>query len=377
MVLIVDNMFDKILINIVDFSKVVYNNFMSIINNEAVDFIFAFNRFGIRNKNNEPDFRKLKKLEEWSIEYEKKLCPFLLNDITFLCEKTMEVTLYFFLTVNKHPEIETAKDFLKFLDELSPEAFKKDILFSLMGDSPFEITVENIYDKMLNDGLHPGYDLQDGASLIYGILMDTKNFLDRVKSTYTQFYNLVFIPSYESFKKLTEKKYRWHNSRYLKDPDNYLKTLRLTSVLKEWENHNSIKIYFSLFADNEVSSMWDSKTIIIGGAVDKRITQQSVISKSDLFFSCLGDQKRLEIIRLTSKRPWYSSELAKHFDLKPATLSYHINKLVEADLLNIKRGGAKRFYYTLNRDSFISFMNNASLDLLGSINNEDDDSLKE
>ncbi|MDC7227402.1 MAG: hypothetical protein PQJ61_11625 [Spirochaetales bacterium] len=34
---------------------------------------------------------------------------------------------------------------------------------------------------------------------------------------------------------------------------------------------------------------------------------------ADEFFTCLGDPKRIEVMRLTVIRPWYSSELATHF----------------------------------------------------------------
>lgn len=337
---------------------------MNIIINEAVDFIFAFNRFGLRNKNINPDYPRLEMLNQWCLEYEKKLSPFLLNDISLLSEKTIFITLYLFEKIHKN-KINTVDDFFKLLDQLSSSQLKDEVLSSSLKNPSIELTVENIYNEIVNNRIYLGYDIKDEAFLIYGILKEPDTFLARLKTTYHQFYDLVFSESKNNFEQSSKEKYLWHRNRLKKDPLNYLKALGLNNLLKQSSTLNSLTLYYSFFADNDISTRWESKIVIIGAAIDKKVIQQSAKSQTDLFFSCLGDLKRLEILRLTSKRRWYSSELANHFNLKPATLSYHINKLVEADLLIIKKGGAKRFYYTLNKETFALFLDYASQDLLG------------
>ncbi len=341
---------------------------MKIINNEAVDFIFALRRFGIRNMDKDLDYPGIIEIDNWCREYEKKLSPFLLNDISLLSEKSVLVTLYLFIKVHENSKVTTSEQFLSLINSISAENFKNDIINQLFQEEVDEINIETIYNAVLNDGLHPNHDVKEESELLFGVLNDPEYFLTRLKTTFTQFYNLVYLPNKDKFKKLHNEKYDWHVKKFNENPQEYLKALGLYSIVEECSSLEEISYYFSLFSDNEVSVLWDSKTIIIGGGTDVRVIQQSAKTKTDLFFSCLGDPKRLEILRLTSQRPWYSTELANHFNLKPATLSYHINKLVEADLLSIRKGEIKRFYYTLNKDSLETYLNFVSQDLLNKEN---------
>lgn len=337
---------------------------MKLQHNDAIEFIFAMNRFGIRNKDMMIDYPGMEELVKWCDEYEKKLSPFLLNDISLICEKTIIITLYWVVKVSEAKNVNNAEDFLELIEKISPQELKNDIVGRFLEDSIENVTKDKVYNQILNDGLHIGYDTQEETDLICALISDTENFLSRLIITYKQFYKLVYLPSKNQFKDEIDKKYHWHCNKLEEDNISYLKILGMTSFLKAKEDLNTMSFYYSYFADNDVSILWDSRTIAIGAATDNRIIQQSAMKQSDLFFSLLGDQKRLEILRLTSKRPWYSSELATYFDLKPATLSYHINKLVDADLLTITKGPSKRFYYSLNEDSFKRYLDFASQDLI-------------
>jgi DNA-binding transcriptional ArsR family regulator len=343
---------------------------MNIIKNEAVDFIFAFRRFGIRNNNNTNEYPGLEELENWCSTYQKKLSPFLINDISILSEKTIIVSLFLFDTIAKNPSILTATDFINTIKEIPANSFKENIIKNFLNKDFDEITVENIYNAIVNDGLHPGYEIREEAELLFGFLNEPEDFLFRLYSTLSQFYKQVYTPSKESFDKLYNEKYTWHNKLFLADKKSYLTSLGLNSLINEYPNLDELKFYFSLFLDDDVFALWNNKSVIIGAATDTRIIQQSAKTKSDLFFNCLGDPKRLEIIRLTSQKPWYSTELANHFNLKPATLSYHINILVQADLLRITKGDGKRLYYTLNKEALKTYLEFVSQDLLGLINLE-------
>ncbi len=337
---------------------------MKLIHNDAIEFILAMNRFGIRNKREMSDYPQMDELIQWCSYYEKKLSPFLLNDISLICEKTIIITLYLVVKVSESKNIITAEDFLVFLNDLTYQELKDDLVTRFLDESIENVSKEKIYNQILNDGLHIGYDTQEETDLLFAFILDPQSFLQRLIITYRQFYDLVYLPSRDKFNVLTEEKYTWHNEHFQKDAIPYLNALGLTGFLKNEGNLDGVSCFYSFFADNEISVLWESKTILIGANTDIRIKQLSAMKQTDLFFSLLGDPKRLEILRLTSIRPWYSSELATHFDLKPATLSYHINKLVDADLLTITKGKAKRFYYSLNVDALNKFLKYVSHDLI-------------
>ncbi|MGL1891539.1 MAG: helix-turn-helix domain-containing protein [Spirochaetaceae bacterium] len=338
---------------------------MKLINSEIVDFIAAMNHFANRNKQLQNSYPGIPELVEWCSKYEKKLSPFLLNDISLLIEKMTFPSIYLFMIYINTSGIESVDDFLQKLKLINPDElfcnFRKDFL----GGKNDEITLELLQDLFLNEGLHPGYDPAEEAELLFIFLQDPENFLQRLYKTYYDFYELAYKPERINLKKLELKKLQWHQNRLNDDSKKYFEQLGVNSFIKSLSEDDEPRLYFSLFSDTSSSSFWGCQTLVIGAGTDRRIINQSARDKSNIFFSCFGDPKRLEILRLTAKRPWYSTELATHFKLKPATLSYHINILVNADLLNIVKGEAKRFYYTLNKKVIKDYLGFVSQDLLG------------
>ena len=107
--------------------------------------------------------------------------------------------------------------------------------------------------------------------------------------------------------------------------------------------------------------------IMYGFYMEERFNQQMMQNKYKTLFKALSDEKRLEIIRLTSKRPWYNKELADYFDLTTATLSYHLNLLLDMGILNFEPSDYNRYYYTTNKETLKSFFEYALEDLTASV----------
>jgi len=338
---------------------------MKLINNEIVDSIFAMYHFANRNKQLEYSFPGIPELAAWCSEYEKKLSPFLLNDISLIIEKMVFPSIYLFKLYKSTAGLETVEEFLHKLNQIRPEEFLDYFQSVLLGGIKKELTVDVLHDILIEDGLHPGYDPTEEAELLHIFLQDPKNFLDRLRKTYSDFYKLAYKPGRITIKNLEIEKLKWHQNRLDEGVEKYLEQLGLSSFLSSLSENEEPILYFSLFSDTSISSFWNIRTVIIGAGTDQRIINRSARDKADDFFSCFGDPKRLEILRLTAQRPWYSTELANHFKVKPATLSYHISILADAELLHIVKGDSRRFYYTLNKKSIKEYLNFVAQDLLG------------
>lgn len=64
-------------------------------------------------------------------------------------------------------------------------------------------------------------------------------------------------------------------------------------------------------------------------------------------FSALSDPVRREILTLLRKSRLSAGEIAEHFDITSAAISYHLNKLKKADL--VRESKYKNYiYYELN-----------------------------
>lgn len=63
------------------------------------------------------------------------------------------------------------------------------------------------------------------------------------------------------------------------------------------------------------------------------------------FFKALADETRLKIVGLLAREPLTGEQLAEMLGLKPATVSHHLGKLLEANLVTVsaQRGHAKPY----------------------------------
>ena len=338
---------------------------MKLIYNEAVDFLFSIKRFAERNKPQEHSQPGVPELKQWCEDCEKELSPFLLNDITLLVEKMILPTVYIFMRFTENSHIKTGKELLELIGSTGPDQFNDFLKAKLLKNPQDELSVNRLYEILIDEGANPGYDPVEESQLLYGFLQDSAGFLKRLHSTYSDFYRLAYLPAKKKYSHISADKLAWHSERLKQGEREYLNLLGLQSFLKHIGDEHEPVLYYSFFADSEISTFWSIQTVVIGAGTDNRIIHRSARDKASTFFSCFGDPKRLEILRLTAQRPWFSSELAKHFNLKPATLSYHMNILTEAELLNLENGESRRFYYSLNREKVKEYLKEVSRDLLG------------
>jgi DNA-binding transcriptional ArsR family regulator len=338
---------------------------MKLINNEIVDFIFAMNRFANRNKPSENNHQGIPELALWCSEYEKKLSPFLLNDISLMIEKMSFPSGYLLKIYMNTPGLETVEEFLHRFEQIKPDELLDYFQTEFLDEKKEDLTIDVLQDTLVDGRLNPGYDPSEEAKLLHVFLQDPENFLERLHKTYSDFYKLAYKPGSITMEALVLEKLQWHQNRLENGAEKYLEQVGLSSFLSSLSENEEPLLYFSFFSDTTTSSFWNSRTAIIGAGTDQRIIRRSARDKADDFFSCFGDPKRLEILRLTAKRPWYSTELANHFNIKPATLSYHITILVNAELLHIVKGESRRLYYTLNKKSIKEYLGFIAQDLLG------------
>ena len=93
------------------------------------------------------------------------------------------------------------------------------------------------------------------------------------------------------------------------------------------------------------------------------MTEQQAIK----LFKCLADKSRIQILKSLMEEEMYAERLAKRLDLTPATISFHIKKLVDAGAVKSRK---EQYYtiYSINDEVF----NVAILDILREESEEKD-----
>ncbi len=90
-----------------------------------------------------------------------------------------------------------------------------------------------------------------------------------------------------------------------------------------------------------------------------------ITAKVQKFVKILSDKKRFEMIELLGKKPHYVHELAAELELTPPTVSYHLNSMLELNLVSVERGN-NRTYYSLKKETVRELLDNAAEILLKS-----------
>ncbi|HRL12954.1 MAG TPA: metalloregulator ArsR/SmtB family transcription factor [Aggregatilineales bacterium] len=73
-----------------------------------------------------------------------------------------------------------------------------------------------------------------------------------------------------------------------------------------------------------------------------------------LMLKALADEQRLKLVGMTGQREWSVTEIAEELKLAESTVSYHVAKLHQVGLLNLRMDGTFR-YYRLNPKRLAAF----------------------
>ena len=72
-------------------------------------------------------------------------------------------------------------------------------------------------------------------------------------------------------------------------------------------------------------------------------------------FKALGDKRRMEILFLLREHPYYGQELAEKLSLSPATISHHMNLMLQCGLIVMEQDGLK-MRYSISPDTAKQFL---------------------
>lgn len=90
--------------------------------------------------------------------------------------------------------------------------------------------------------------------------------------------------------------------------------------------------------------------------------------RRESLFKALADRQRREILRLLRHGEMPAGELANALDITPPTVSHHLARLRDAELVRVRREGQQRIY-ALN----VSVVEDALLQLAELVNPREDD----
>lgn len=342
--------------------------------NLAVDFINSILKFcnmQIREVHwNTPDIQKdiakdllnltpNEKVKEWLQYVNDNISPILKNSLLFVTDDNFEL-LNVCLYLIEMENISTPLELFDAFKNLDTDTMVE-ISFKF-----YEVDAPLTDDILLEKAIAESFNEKTAGTFMH-YKNNPKEYQKDFLKTITLFYNEFFKLIEKDLLSFMSDRLKTINELYKKDPMYFINTLGIGDYSKAVNLHNSVVIYISYFLDIGFMffSYKDSLILTCGQNVELVFENKEKLNRYKELFKALSDDKRLAILKLTSKRPWYNKELADYFNLTPATLSYHLNLLLNLGVLNFEPSIINnRYYYTTNKEMLKKLFDIALDDLL-------------
>lgn len=228
-------------------------------------------------------------------------------------------------------------------------------------------TYDECYDfiKSYYDTPESDIDFEKTTHLIADMLSDSNTIETSIKpavvTLYDNFYTQKVEPVLSTIHSIIES----HQVIMDKDPKNFLFNLsngNFNPTEIDIEDMSPFMIYFAPY--NLYISI-KHNNFLYGVGLDKFKKQKEDKDLYEPLLKFLADPKRYQMIQKLSTKKWFSNELAKEFNITPATMSYHVNKLFGLGVIHFEQGDQNRMYMELDKERLKELLTNMQKDLLG------------
>ena len=234
-----------------------------------------------------------------------------------------------------------------------------------------DLTVPKTHEECVNfvmsyyDAPEADIDFEKTANLIEDMLSDENAIEASIKPAllkiYDEFYKQKVEPALKEIQLVLDK----HQILKDKDPKNFLFNLSkgyFNPSELDIEDMTPIMTYFSPYS---LFINITHQKYVYGVGIDKFKKEKKDEDLYEPLLKFLSDPKRYQMIQKLSTKRWYSNELAKEFNITPATMSYHVNKLFGLGVIHFEQGDQNRMYMELDKERLKELLTNMQNDLLG------------
>lgn len=329
--------------------------------NKSIEFICALYKYVANRSHNDIltnkeikndaardmyDFSPSKEIKKWLQYINNDISPFLRNDINLIIAKAgrlLDASIKMVIENN----IKSPYELIEYIKKIEDWELVKFTYNEYELDIPYD-SEDNVLKKALTDQFD-----EETALFFLQTKNHSKEYKEKSIKIFENFYDLYYKPFEDKVYNFMEKKLQEHNALFKSNNIEFLNTIGLGDYSNLIDKKEDLKIYTSFYLDLGLFhfNVGDSFVLLYGYTMEQRLDKKINLEKSKNLFKVLSDERRLEIIRITSQRPWYNKELADYFNLSTATLSYHLNLLLDLGILNFEPSINNRYCYTANKEN--------------------------
>ena len=308
-------------------------------------------------KQNESNYKKSIDIDCWVKSVDSYISSFLKGEIKSLF-KCFDINPMVLSSMIISENIDKIDQLFRFMDDLSSEEYVKNIYMELSIDY-------SLNDELLKEKLEAMYD-ENEVKFIYETINNPEEALYRIRYALQNFYHKFFEAKEEIAKSYISKKIIEHQEKFLELEDKFTKAV-IAMDKKTLHKYEEASFYLSYFLESGAYALEFIKNhiiIVYGFNMEYRFDNAIIEEKKKLLFKVLADEKRVEILKLISKRTWYGNELAKYLGITTATLSYHISRLIDIGVVHFEEGENNRFYYKCDSEKLKEIFEYALKDII-------------
>lgn len=242
-------------------------------------------------------------------EIEVEMSRYLYKDLKFFTDDEFSIIDRLLQQISKAEDLSDIEIFLKWVEEGSYISFLQ---------QEYEVNSSRIRKVMKED-------LKD-------LLFHEKELKVRLQFVFETFYETSFLEVQNRLYKVLEEDFEEIDFGEAKEGEKYY------SYMQEIG-----KVSFSGF--------------IVEGLFEQQLAKQKKIQKEMLTrLKVIAEDTRFELLKKLSIRSYYGAELANQLQLSTATISHHLNCLMDIDIVSVSKN-QNRQYYMLNKDEFKKIAN--------------------
>lgn len=333
--------------------KIIYNQFVDFL---GFLFFYTIKDAYIKQFETSSNSKKSNTVENIIIglinHMDENLSNYQKNDINLLFKNNIN-NVYLIKEVIKNT-IQTKKSFYDMIDSISSENYVAFIIENLGIQYEKEVTLEDVLNAENLKGvlaLEVLDDYDEVVQWLYEYIKYPNQTIDKMAMLLKEVYALFEV--YTERKKSSIPKIQ-HQKKVEVEP--FVSNCFGKKIdLKEYSQF--YRCYFS-----RGYNMNDDKNGIIISSFE--IDSASKGNRLDKFqyleiIKTISDEKRIKIIRLLNNKKLCNTDLAELLELTPATISYHLNRLVRNNFLSTEKGSYNKLFYTVNKEVIKDKMNQA------------------
>lgn len=313
----------------------------------------------IQHYRQDPDVRKIVD------ETRASISPLFKKDLEYFIQNfTGTMTIPLVLTLEKgylHP-----LEMIDAIEAMEPKEWLQ-YYFTLndRNESIFACSDEEL-KSMIEEQIQPSWDLPNRD---HEIVLELRKYVKESKEQIVQMYRRFYEQHFRQLESLLIEKLTGiveQHQRVLEEhPKEFMEEI-LWMKEEEYGRIDDIQFTVTWIGELSHSVSFDQNRIagIYGFGYLQRFDKEFMKMQTIKLFKVLSDDRRLEILRMVGKKPRYATELAKELGLTKATVSYHMNLIIEQGLVTI-RVEQNRVYYDLNTERLNKQLGDVIKDLTG------------